>query len=162
LPSAVIGKGRQCAQDIVVAEIGTEVAFQSPESGQDLGGHAIFLLHARKQRGVQLDLGKPIWDSTTTDHAIGKLQEGLVEHRLTVIAPNDRLIECHARRCSRDNARRHTLRAGVFLEVLKPALVASGRTAVRGKRLPTQEHTGYEYRKCKRRFSHRSVRLFKA
>src|SRR5262249_32874812 len=113
------------AQYVVVAEIGAEVAFQTPERGQHLSRNSIFLLHARKQRGVLFDLGEAGWNSSTANHAVGKLQKGLVEHRLTVIAPDDRLIECHARRRRRDNARRDTLRSRLLFEVFKPALVAA-------------------------------------
>ena len=46
--------------------------------------------------GVLLDLGEPVGDARAADHAVGELQEGLVEYRLAVVAADDRLIEGHA------------------------------------------------------------------
>src|SRR5262249_60556370 len=47
-PTAIISERRECTQDVVFAKISSEVAFQAPESGQHLSGHAIFFLNARE------------------------------------------------------------------------------------------------------------------
>ena len=38
------------------------------------------------KRGVLLDLGLAVRDAGAADHAVGELQEGLVEHLLAVVA----------------------------------------------------------------------------
>src|SRR5262249_13911151 len=87
---------------------------------------------AREQGPVLLDLGEPGRNAAATDHAIGKLQERLVEDRLAVVAPDDGRVEDHARRRRGDHPRRDTLCRSLFFEILEPALVAAVGAAGRG------------------------------
>src|SRR4029079_9147215 len=161
-PSAIIGERGDRAQNIVLAEVRAEVAFQSPESRQHRRGHAVFLLDAPEQRAVLLHLVLPAVNAAATDHAIGELQECLVENRLAVIAPDDGRVEDHARRRRRDDPRRDTLRGRLLLEILEPALVADVGTAGGGGKSRLREHGSQGPDDadadccCKYRFSHRS------
>ena len=153
---AIIGKRRDRTQNIVLAEIRAEVAFESPERGQNWRRHAILLLDARKQRRVLFYLGEPGRNTTTADHAVGELQECLVEDRLAVVAADDRLIEHHAGSGRVDDPRGNALRSGLFLKILEPALVtAAGTAGGGGERVPYQDGAEDGNCRCQYRFSHR-------
>ena len=103
---AVIGERRQRRQDLEFAEIAAEVALQAPEGGDDRRRHAVFLLDLAEQRGVLLHLLLAVRDAIAADHAVGELQEGLVEHRLAMVAPDDVRIEESSGEASVDHLRR--------------------------------------------------------
>ena len=136
---AVIGERRQRAEDLVVAEIGAEVALQAPEGDEHRRRHAVFLFDLGEQLGVLLDLGEAVGDAAAAHHAVGELQEGLIEHRLAVVAAHDRRIEGHGRRGFGDHALRDALRGGFLLERVEPALVAAGIVAGGGQRRPRHD-----------------------
>ena len=160
-PPAVIGERRERAENIVVAEIGAEVAFQAPEGGEHRRRHAVFLLDLREQRRVLLDLGEAVGNARAAHHPVGELQKGLVEHRLAVIAADDRLVECHAGRRSRNDAGRDALRGCVLLEVLEPALVAAVGLAAGCQSRRRQCRADHQYCRRQSRLPHRPVHLLR-
>src|SRR5262249_21118436 len=156
-PPAIIGERCDRAQNVVLAEVRPEIAFQTPESCQHRGGHAVLLLDLREERPVLLHLVLPGGNAAATDHAIGKLQERLVEDRLAMVAPDNGRVEDHARRRRRDHPRRNALCGSLLLAILEPALVAAVGAAGRGGNSVLREQ-GSEGADCccKYRFSHRS------
>src|SRR5262249_28071472 len=91
------------------------------------------------------------------DHAIRELQEGLIEHGLTVVPADDGRVESHAWRRGGNHAWRNALRDRLFLEVLQPALIAAGIAAGGAKGFAGQgEH---ESKQCQALFRHRSYPL---
>ena len=131
--AAVIGERGDRAEDFVVAEIGAEVALQAPEGGEHRRRHAVFLFDRSERGGMLLDLGEAVGNAAAAHHAVGKLQEGLLEHGLAVIAADDGRIEGHGRRGGGDYLLRNALRGGVLLELRKPLLVAAAIVAGGGE-----------------------------
>ncbi len=160
-PAAVIGECGDGAENLVVAEIAAEVALQAPEGGEHRRRHAVFLFHLGEQLGVLLDLGEPVGDAAAANHAVGKLQEGLVEHRLAVVAAHDGRVEGHRRGRFGDHARRDALGGGFFLEILEPAFVGTGVAAARGQGRARQAGAERHDRQSQCRHPHRLIRLFR-
>jgi hypothetical protein len=156
--AAVIGQRRVGGEDFVFAETGAEVAFQAPERGQHRRGDAVLLFDVGEQRGVLLDDGLAVGDAGAAGHAVGELDEGLLEHTLAVIAAHDGGIEGHVGRGFGNHLGGDTLRLRVFLEGLKPALEAAGVVAAwrDGHRLAGEQHAGRGHRKFQHCRPHRS------
>ena len=130
--AAVIGERRQRLQDAEISEIAAEVAFQPPERGQHRRRHAVLLFDLGEQRGVLLHLLLAVRDARAADHAVGELQEGLLEHGLALVAPDDAGIEHQVGRGGRQDLRRNALLQRLGFELRQPRLEAAGVAAARG------------------------------
>ena len=90
--AAVIGQRHQRGQRRQFAHVGAEIAFQSPERGDDRRRHAIFLLGARERRGMGFDFGLALLHPVHRRHPRGELGKHLPEHALAAIAVDDALV----------------------------------------------------------------------
>ena len=90
---AIIGERRDRAQDRIFAVVAAEIALERPEGGDHRRRHAVLLLDTAKQIGMALDHCDAALDAIARRHAVGELQEALLEHALPVIAPHDRRVE---------------------------------------------------------------------
>ena len=153
-PPAVIGERGERAQDAVVAEHLAEIALQAPKGGEHRGRHAVGLLDAGEDRGIFLHRRLAVLHAVAGDQLVGELQEGEVEDRLALVAPDDGGIEGQVGRGLRQHPRRDALRQGVLLEVGQPFLEAAGVAATRGHGRARQEDGEQNRRPFQRRFAH--------
>src|SRR5215831_13179057 len=92
--AAVIGEGGERFYRLILALAGAEIAFQSPEGGDDGGRHAEVLFLARKGRLVLLHLrGAAGNASCGYQHLVGHFEEVLSEEALPAVDIDDALIE---------------------------------------------------------------------
>ena len=131
-PPAVVGQGRDRADDVVgAALVGAVVAFEAPQRDHHGRRHAGPLLDPRQQRGVGLQLLQSVLVAARRRHAAGELDEALLEHALPAVAPDDGRVEGHAVERRRDRLARDALRLGLLLEGGEPGLEAAGVAATR-------------------------------
>ncbi len=90
--AAVIGQRNQRTQRRQVAHVGAEIAFQSPERGDDGRRHAVLLLGAGKGSRMRLDRGLALLHPIDCGHAPGELGEHLPEYALAAVAVDDSLV----------------------------------------------------------------------
>ena len=122
--AAVIGERRDGAEDVVLAGIGAEVAFEAPERDENRRRNAVLLLDLGENRRMTLHHDLRVLHAMTGDHTVGELQEALLKHLLIAVALDDLGRELHVGNGRIHHGGADALRDRVLAEVLHPAFEA--------------------------------------
>src|ERR1700686_231827 len=142
--AAVIGQRRERLERLVLALARAEIALQAPERGDDRGRHAEFLLLARKDRLVLLDLGRTLLQPVGSQHLVGEFEKVLREEALPAVDADDALVEHQIGRSGVDRGGRDALGGGFLLEIGKPAVEAASVAAIGVLRPSWRRRAGHE------------------
>jgi hypothetical protein len=120
-PPAIPGERGKGAQRAVLAGVGAEIGFKSPERNDGIGGDTELAFDALEDRRILLHQRRTMLHAVDRHHAVGELQERLAEDALAAILRDGRRIEAQAVEGGRDRGGRDALPCRVALELSRKA-----------------------------------------
>jgi hypothetical protein len=118
---------------LLLAEVGAEVGFESPDRDHDRAGHAELRFDLLEHRRERLHVAQALGHAVARDHAAGEFLEGLLEHALALVGGEHRRVDREAVECAEALAR-HALGGGFLAELGDEGVEARGRIAGRSER----------------------------